>query len=703
MTRPSVLVLMAAYNGARYIDEQIDSILAQQDVDIKIQVRVDPSTDGTSDRIRLRTHADSRVLLCTTDADAAPMGAAANFFRLIRAVELPGDVTHVAFADQDDVWHPNKLARAAEVMASQHAHGYSSDVDEWDSATGTKRPLIKSQPQTPIDHLFSSAGPGCTYVLDRETFMAFQTAVRSSFDLALRIDYHDWLIYAWVRQHGRRWIIDPDRTMAYRQHGENQIGANSGTQAAVRRLRDLRNGWYSEQVLLIAQFVGADRLPMINAIGRKNARALRESIKHTRQLRRRPMDAAIAAVALTAGRRTNPPHKDSLPPMDPKLIAFYLPQYHQIPENDSWWGEGFTEWVNVRRARPLFTGHDHPRVPTDLGYYDLTSDEIRHRQTELAREYGVDAFCMYFYWFEGRRLLERPVDAWRNDTSLLPYCVCWANEPWSRRWDGRNHDVLMPQSYPDEYESALFKDLLPHLQARHYLRQNGRPVLLVHRADLIPNSQEFSRRLREMAISAGLPGLYLVASETITEIDPRALGFDAVAEFPPVGSNTLRNALVPAPPRLDPDFTGRLLSYPRIAARFMQRKAPSFTRHRGVMPRWDNSARRGTSATVYVGDTPGVYQEWLASAMADERAQRGDDGLVFINAWNEWAEAAYLEPDQATGRTYLEATRAARVESRVALPEGANRSRHAYARNLGLLTAGSALSVWRKARNRVGM
>ena len=389
--------------------------------------------------------------------------------------------------------------------------------------------------------------------------------------------------------------------------------------------------------------------------------------------------------------------------MDPRLIAFYLPQFHRIPENDEWWGEGFTEWVNVRRAEPSFVGHDHPRIPTELGYYDLTSDGVAQRQTELAREHGIDAFCMYFYWFEGKRLLERPLEAWKNDPSLLPYCVCWANEPWSRRWDGRNHDVLMPQSYPEKYEEMLFQELAPHLKAPHYLRQDGRPVLLVHRADLIPEPKQFSLRLRALAKRKGLDDLYLVASETITEIDPTSLGFDAVAEFPPVGSNTLRNALVPAPPGLSRDFSGRLLSYPRIASRFMQRRTPSFVRHRGVMPRWDNSARRGANATVYVGDTPPLYQEWLAAAIRDENRLRGNRGLVFINAWNEWAEAAYLEPDLATGRSYLQATRAARSTAIQAAPTHRSTAHRAYVRNIGLLAAGSALGVWRRTKHRIGL
>ncbi len=390
-----------------------------------------------------------------------------------------------------------------------------------------------------------------------------------------------------------------------------------------------------------------------------------------------------------------------------RLMAFYLPQFHRIPENDSWWGTGFTEWVNVARARPLFGAHDHPRIPADLGEYDLTEPAVYRAQSALARQYGIDAFCMYFYWFDGDRLLEKPTDAWRRDPDLLPYCLAWANEPWTRRWNGRNRDVLMPQTYPQNYAERLFGELMPHFEAPHYVRVESKPVLLVHRADLIPDAANFCTVLRRLAVSMGLPGLYLVAAETKPEIDPTKLGFDAVAEFPPVGVNRLRNAVRSPVPGLVSNFRGRLLSYDRVARHYMTRRRPSFIRHRGVMPSWDNTARRGTKATVYVGHTPEAYRLWLSWACGQEIEDRGDRGLVFVNAWNEWAEGAYLEPDRTHGRAYLEATANARRESIVrTLPppapvlEPSGRWSVGHAWSLGLLTVGSLLARVRSLRNR---
>lgn len=266
-----------------------------------------------------------------------------------------------------------------------------------------------------------------------------------------------------------------------------------------------------------------------------------------------------------------------------KNVAFYLPQFHAIPENDEWWGAGFTEWTNVRRAEPQYEGHAHPRVPA-LGEYDLTDSAIYRQQTDLALLYGVDAFCMYYYWFDRRRLLERPVEAWRADETLLPYCLSWANESWTRRWDGKERDVLMPQGYASGYADELFDDLLPHFLAPHYLRQDGKPVMVIHRADIIPDPQDLADTFRRRSLEAGLPGVHLIAAETKHGLDPRAFGFDAVAEFPPVGANTLRTSVRKPIRGVSSAFRGRLMSYDRLARYFADRPEPEFVRYRGVVP-----------------------------------------------------------------------------------------------------------------------
>ena len=384
-----------------------------------------------------------------------------------------------------------------------------------------------------------------------------------------------------------------------------------------------------------------------------------------------------------------------------RLVAFYLPQFHEIPENNEWWGDGFTEWVNVRRAQPVFLGHSHPRMPAELGEYNLLEADVHRAQTELARSHGVDGFCMYFYWFDGVRLLEKPTDAWRDDSSLLPYCLSWANESWTRRWDGKDQEVLMPQNYDDGFERELFASLLPHFGAAHYMRQDGKPILLVHRANLIPSPVSFSVRMRRYAEESGLPGLYLVGAETTPGLRPEKLGFDAIAEFPPVGANTLGVAQVAPLRGVSRAFQGRLMSYPRLARKFRGRAIPDFVRHRGVAPGWDNSARRGTKATIYVGNSPKEFSDWVRFAWRSERAQRGERGLVFINAWNEWAEGAYLEPDSESGRAYLRALTSSEVnDAGASLPIGRVWSLPQI-RSLALAAAGTVLARWRAAANNI--
>lgn len=348
----------------------------------------------------------------------------------------------------------------------------------------------------------------------------------------------------------------------------------------------------------------------------------------------------------------------TIPPR-PRLIAFFLPQFHPIAENDRWWGHGFTEWTNVKRARPLFAGHQHPRRPHADRYFDLTDPIEMGMQSQQAREAGIDGFCVYFYWFNGKRLLERPLNILAQMEDGLPYMLSWANESWSRRWDGNERQLLLRQEYHEDTADRIFADMVPYFNDPKYLRQDQKPMLMVHRTDLLPDPALYAQTWRERALDHGFPGIYLIAAETRAGVDPRDWGFDAAAEFPPLTRGRLRNAMLRPPVGLHTRFSGRLLSYRKIAAELQSRPATDFTLHRGVVPAWDNTARRGLSATVVVGHSPQDYNRWLSSALARERRANGAQGMVFVNAWNEWAEGAYLQPDTTYGASYLEATRAA--------------------------------------------
>lgn len=342
-----------------------------------------------------------------------------------------------------------------------------------------------------------------------------------------------------------------------------------------------------------------------------------------------------------------------------KLIAFYLPQFHRIPENDQWWGEGFTEWTNVGRAEPLFPSHYQPHVPADLGFYDLRLAESRRAQADLAREYGVHAFCYYHYWFNGKRLLGRPFDeVLASGEPDFPFCLCWANEPWSRRWDGGHHQVLQAQAYSQDDDIAHIRWLLPALSDRRALQMDGKPVFLVYRPRDLPDSARTCDTWRAQVRRAGLKGLYVIAVETAFDAGHGSvpLGYDAKVVFQPQfhALNSLPRKLIV--PRSDV----RVFDYAEAAEVFSKGYRPA-ERHcyETVAPGWDNTPRAGSHGLILHNATPESYEAWLRLAVVRALRRSPEHRVVFINAWNEWAEGAHLEPDLAHGRAFLEATRRA--------------------------------------------
>jgi hypothetical protein len=342
-----------------------------------------------------------------------------------------------------------------------------------------------------------------------------------------------------------------------------------------------------------------------------------------------------------------------------RLVAFYLPQFHPIPENDAWWGKGFTEWTNLTRARPLFVGHQQPRRPADLGYYDLRVPAVREQQAALAQGYGIHGFCYYYYWFGGRRLLSRPLDEMlASGRPDFPFCLCWANENWTRRWDGAEHEVLIRQDHSPESDLRFILDALPILRDPRYIHYDGKPVLLVYRAGILEDAKRTTDTWRETCRAHGVPEIHLVAAQTFGLVDPTPLGFDAAVEFPPHGiaGHRLDHEVV----GLDPAFEGKIHDY-RDAVDFSLHRPPQpYRMHRGVMVSWDNTPRRRLQAHVWHHGTPETYGQWLRGVIESAAHDPSDpEPLIFVNAWNEWAEGAHLEPDETWGHAYLLATRRA--------------------------------------------
>jgi glycosyltransferase involved in cell wall biosynthesis len=342
---------------------------------------------------------------------------------------------------------------------------------------------------------------------------------------------------------------------------------------------------------------------------------------------------------------------------DVRLMAFYLPQFHPIPENDRWWGEGFTEWTNVAKAEPLFPGHYQPHMPADLGFYDLRLPEIQHAQAEMAQAYGIHGFVYYHYWFHGKRLLEKPFDrVLKSGEPSLPFCLCWANEPWSRRWDGRPHDVLQAQSYSTADDLEHIRWLLPALSDPRAITVHGKPVFIVYQAQDLPDPARTVDLWREEVSKAGLPGLYLMTVETGWDAgwDATKLGFDAKIRFQPQFT-----VLDQVPTLFAGPETMRVYDYESAWRALAAMEPAAYKAFDTVCARWDNSARTGANAVVLHRSTPEGYGEWLSKAIARVTTAPEDEQLVFINAWNEWAEGCHLEPDQRHGTAYLAATKRA--------------------------------------------
>jgi hypothetical protein len=340
----------------------------------------------------------------------------------------------------------------------------------------------------------------------------------------------------------------------------------------------------------------------------------------------------------------------------PRVIAFYLPQFHPIPENDAWWGHGFTEWTNSIRTAPRFPGHYQPHLPADLGFYDLRVPEARVAQAELARRYGIGGFCYYHYWFNGRRLLGLPFsEVLATGSPDFPFCLCWANESWTRNWDGGDREVLVAQEYDEEDDLAHIRWLIEAFRDHRYIRVGGRPLLPIYRAQDLPDAPATIDLWRKECSDQGVPEPLFVKFDTHGDAsDPALWGCDAAAEFLPHG---VPDAVRPSIPAGCHPGNG-VFAYEEVAEAYAHRPAPPWVRYSCVLPGWDNSPRQpdGQAFTLH-GSDPATYERWLTRSL--ERAAADGREVVFVNAWNEWAEGAHLEPDQRFGRRYLEATRSA--------------------------------------------
>lgn len=353
-----------------------------------------------------------------------------------------------------------------------------------------------------------------------------------------------------------------------------------------------------------------------------------------------------------------------------RLIAFYLPQFHPIPENDEWWGKGFTEWTNVAKAKPLFKGHYQPHVPADLGFYDLRVHETRAAQAEMAQKYGIEGFCYWHYWFAGKRLIEKPFEeVLKSGKPDFPFCLAWANATWTGIWHGSPHRILIKQEYPGmkDYESHFYALLDAFIDPR-YITIDDKPVFVFFHPHELPEPNRFTDFWRELAMKSGLKGLYFIGIADQSWL-PEKYGFDAsiLDSFSSVLSilNGFSRSYID---KIFKKLTKRDLKqlYKEILSRptvYLYRDAikhalptleTTFEQYPCVIPNWDNTPRSGSSGVVFHNSTPELFRIHVKKAIEQVAHKKPERRVIFIKSWNEWAEGNYLEPDQQFGRGYLE-------------------------------------------------
>ncbi len=363
-----------------------------------------------------------------------------------------------------------------------------------------------------------------------------------------------------------------------------------------------------------------------------------------------------------------------------KFISFYLPQFHPIPENDAWWGKGFTEWTNVAKAKPLFKGHHQPHIPADLGFYDLRLEETRIAQAELAKEHGISSFCYYHYWFNGKMLLERPFnEVLASGKPDFPFCLCWANENWTRRWDGMDQEILMTQDYDNYNPEQHIEWLNNAFLDKRYIKINGKPLFLIYHADKIRNIENVISIWRKSTINKGFQDIYLCAVKGnqfgFRDEESFNLGFDAIVEFQP--NPGLCNAPLPENflSSLFKSKMNKLIEILRLRkiiserpfySRFDYSKYVDFLIKRPIspykifpcaFPSWDNTARRRAGAWIFQNDNSEAYARLLENSIDRVKKFPREEQIIFINAWNEWAEGCHLEPDIKNAGSFLLVTK----------------------------------------------
>lgn len=714
-------VAMATYNGASYLDATLDGIAGQTCLPDQVVIVDDSSTDSTTQFLQeFSQAAPMPVRVLSTEKN---VGSIAAFEQAISAC----DGNYIVLADQDDVWYPNKLSRLAAAFNSPGeppmlAFSDADLIDEHGTLLG-RRLWEEGGLTESVASTIAGASPLVTLL--RASYVTGSTLAFSASLRPLLLPFprdvpnllHDRWIALMSAVTGRIVPI-PEPLLAYRLHPDQQVGIPSHRPAghpAPGHLTTLHQAGtppiYTEHILvnrtLLCRISATSSSSLENSVSPSARAILADHLRHLTARAQLPTHLPTrthhvtkevvaggyqrySSGVLSATKDLLYLHRPKSPMATPqnhlatptrasysneapkslRSLAFYLPQFHPTPENDLWWGPGFTEWRNVVAARPQFRGHLQPHLPADLGFYDLRLAETRAAQAELATRHGIDGFCYYHYWFAGRRVLFEPLDRiLSSGEPHFPFCLCWANENWTRVWDGGSDEVLLEQHYSREDDLGHLRFLAPIFSDPRYLRVNGRPLFLVFRASQLPDPRRTTDLWREESSRLGLGELYLCRVESFPDevSDPRTLGFDAAVEFQPsyptVGQarrpRVLHRALRRLAPIDHPYLKNSVYDYRTLVDNALRTPSPPYPRHPCITPGWDNTPRRDRGATIIINSSPEDYERWATGTIHRLAIDPGNEGLLFINAWNEWGEGCHLEPCKRWASAYLEANRRA--------------------------------------------
>ncbi len=359
---------------------------------------------------------------------------------------------------------------------------------------------------------------------------------------------------------------------------------------------------------------------------------------------------------------------------DIKTIAFYLPQYHTFKENDEWWGKGFMEWTNTKKSLPRFDNHYQPRTPhKDIGYYTLDNIETIKKQVELAKQHGIYGFCYYYYWFSGKRLMEKPGDLFLKSSIDFPFCLCWANENWTRAWDGLNKDILIKQEYAKSDYKQFIKDIKKYVTDKRYIKIDGKPVIMIYNPTAIPNFSELVENWRKYAREEGIGEIYIMSKCDLFNQEHKYTEYvDAEFDFPPQGVGHAATKITGLP-------SSKIFNYEQIVndiEHLYREHFPLKSFYYTVTMGWDNSARRKEEFTVYYNYSLKSYYKWLRIIIEETRRRNPlDKRFMFVNAWNEWAEGTYLEPDEKYGYANINTLSKAIYDLPISYKENSNKKK----------------------------